>query len=114
MRKLRDDPVELPWGGGDLARSDFLNVLPDDDEARCERMMLHYTSSCVCTHAVHSRQGRFIKKAKVEKMLHASEILWVERVLLLAPTEILFTKDNSTAILDSVKVAMLCLRSAQL
>jgi len=52
---------------------------------------------------------RFTKRAKVEKMLHASEILWVERILLLSQAEILFTKENSTAVLDSVKVVMLYL-----
>jgi hypothetical protein len=53
MRRLRDDPVELPWGGGDFSEGAIFNVLPEDD-ARCERMILQHTSMSA-PHAADSR-----------------------------------------------------------
>ena len=51
---------------------------------------------------------RVRKKAKVEKMLHTSEVLWVERIMFLTRAEIMFTKEHCGTLLDSVQVIVPC------
>lgn len=59
------------------------------------------------SHAMASR-CRVRKRAKVEKMLHTSEVLWVERIMFLTSAEIMFTKEHCGTLLDSVQVIVPC------